>query len=329
MKTAESKYFHNIKGLMVPKKCDYDRVHKNINRYIDVVQSLSKALEKSFREERYEFFIRNMDMAQELLCKIYARWLETEGEVILRCVKSGRAEQVKSRVGLFIGEMLALSIEMQRMQNIEDEEPETDGTVERHADMAHNLSAVGTRIGEGDYEQARSMIVELEEYSAEAMLVNLLDLVASKKYGEAEKLANLLKEKHVNEIKAFAVSAGETRKVILAVDDRPEILSGINAALKGRYKVFGVTDGELALQFLQTQTPDLFILDIDMPGMDGYELSGAIRKIAAHKETPIIFLTGNSSREHVLKAMRAGGNDFLVKPAGHEVLLTKTGKYLA
>ena len=90
-----------------------------------------------------------------------------------------------------------------------------------------------------------------------------------------------------------------------------------------------MANGKTALKVMEAQNPDLFILDIDMPEIDGYELAGIIRANAGHAKTPIVFLTGKSTREHVLKAIQAGANDFLVKPATREVLLMMTGKYLS
>jgi len=113
------------------------------------------------------------------------------------------------------------------------------------------------------------------------------------------------------------------------VDDSPEILSFISNILKDHYRIFCVANGKTALKVMEAQNPDLFILDIDMPEMDGYELAGIIRADAGHALTPLIFLTGNSTREHVLKAIQAGANDFLVKPATREVLLTMIGKYVS
>ena len=331
MKERGGEYFRRIEALWIPDNCEYDLMHQNINTYIDSIQSLSEELAETFGDERGEFFIKNLEMALSLLDTVHARRLANEGEKILRCVKNDRKWQVKLIVKPFINDLLALSIEMQRLQNLAEKEVKLEpvSAIEQHADRADNFSAVSDLIREGEYEQARNMIAGLEEYRAEAMLADLLYLVDSKKYEEAEKLANLLKEKHEGAIRTLAVSADGEQKIILAVDDRPEILAGIISALKERYKVFGVTNGGAALKFLQNKKPDLFILDIDMPGMNGYDLSTSIRRNENHASTPIIFLTGNSSRGHVMKAIQAGGNDFIVKPAAHDVLLTKIAKYLA
>ena len=330
MKKQNSKfYFHYIQGLMIPKNCNYKSIHENINKYIDLVQGLAQSIEKCFETDRRDYFVKNMETAITLLYSVYARWLATEGEAILRSIKFGLEPQIVQRGRTFINDLLTLSIEMQRVQNLADKDSLIISDVEKHADMANNISAVSTLIDDGEYKQAQDMIADLEERSAEVMLADLLELVVSQNFDEAGKLANVLKEKHKDAIKKLAISESHEMKSILAVDDRPEMLASITAALMGRFKVFGVTSGIIALSFIQKHTPDLFILDIDMPGMDGYTLSKTLRNSEKHLSTPIIFLTSHSSREHVIKAMKAGGNDFIVKPANHTYLLTKVTKFLS
>jgi two-component system sensor histidine kinase/response regulator len=65
-----------------------------------------------------------------------------------------------------------------------------------------------------------------------------------------------------------------------------------------------------------------------MPEMDGFELARKIRANSKYKQTPIIFLTGNSSRDRIIKAIDIGADDFLVKPTYNETLLIKARKYL-
>jgi len=326
MSDNETAYFYRIKGLLVPKGTNTHLMHGNINRYIDASQDLAEALEKCFINRRTEFFIKNMETAVYLLNSVRARWLETEGEKILRGYKYDRIDQIRSLVMPFIANLISLSIEMQKAQNQEADEP---NNLEEHADLALNLSAVETLISDGEYSQAKNMIKEIDELNPKAMLVNLFELVVAKQYDKAEKLANVLKEKHIEAIKEFGSEIlPETKKMILAVDDMPEILMQVNQVLGEKYKVIGVTGGAAALKFLQDKKPDLFIFDIDMPGMDGCELARTVRRMEKHNLTPIIFLTGNSSREHVLNAMKAGGNDFIVKPADSYTLMTKVGKHL-
>ena len=120
---------------------------------------------------------------------------------------------------------------------------------------------------------------------------------------------------------------GDGKNKILAVDDRAFFLNALKSLLQGSgYKLVCVNSGIAALSYLQKNSPDLFILDIEMPGMDGYELAGKI-KAAGHK-APIIFLTGNAKKEYVVKAIHSGGSDFIVKPISKAQVLERIGKYI-
>jgi CheY-like chemotaxis protein len=109
------------------------------------------------------------------------------------------------------------------------------------------------------------------------------------------------------------VAAPVGKKVILAVDDDTYCLDTLKEALKDLpYKVICATSGKAALNILESRRPDLFVLDIQMPEMDGISLAKIIRSEDA--KTPIIFITGNATRNFIVSAVEAGASDFLVKP---------------
>ena len=117
------------------------------------------------------------------------------------------------------------------------------------------------------------------------------------------------------------------KKSILAVDDSVFFLEALKKTLLGAdYKLTCVNSGISALRFLQNHDPDLFILDIEMPEMDGYELARNIR--AYGKKAPIFFLTGNATREYVIKAIKAGAADFIVKPITQKQVVEKIDKLM-
>ncbi|MDR2953008.1 MAG: response regulator [Treponema sp.] len=119
----------------------------------------------------------------------------------------------------------------------------------------------------------------------------------------------------------------KTDKRILAVDDTAFFLTILKKILQDtRYKLTCVASGRDALKYLEKNQPDIFLLDIEMPGMDGYELAARIKE-GGHK-APIIFLTGNAKKEHLAKAVEAGAVDFIIKPINKDVLLDKICKYL-
>ncbi|MCL2077366.1 MAG: response regulator [Oscillospiraceae bacterium] len=110
---------------------------------------------------------------------------------------------------------------------------------------------------------------------------------------------------------------------VLAVDDVSVVLNAINVALGKDYEVYTLNKAEHVGMFLIRTTPDLFILDIEMPGMSGYELVKVIRDSDKHKNTPIIFLTGNATVMNLQAAMELGVADFIAKPVDPEELLKR------
>jgi len=115
----------------------------------------------------------------------------------------------------------------------------------------------------------------------------------------------------------------EKKPCILAVDDVPVVLTVIAAALEADYEVFCLNKGELVEKFLETNTPELFLLDIEMPGMTGHELVKVIRGFEKHKETPIMFLTGNATVWNYQAALEQGVAAVIAKPVDPKVLLEK------
>jgi len=111
-------------------------------------------------------------------------------------------------------------------------------------------------------------------------------------------------------------------KIILAVDDTPFFLNTLKSLLADMpYKLICVTSGKDALRVIGTKQPDLFILDIEMPDMDGYELAGKIRE--AGQTAPIIFLTGNTAPEYAEKALEKGASALVTKPIQKEILVAE------
>jgi PleD family two-component response regulator len=168
----------------------------------------------------------------------------------------------------------------------------------------------------------------LDHDACEALLVNFLAAAASLSVDiQMEQQRSEEEPIRPKTRKCQAVHTGAP-KSILAVDDISITLNMLKSALAGTdYKFHGVTSGAAALDFISKFTPDLFILDIEMPNMNGFELAGKIRE-AGHF-APIIFLTGNTARDYLLKAVKAGAIDFIVKPVNQERIIEKVKKHLA
>ncbi len=111
---------------------------------------------------------------------------------------------------------------------------------------------------------------------------------------------------------------------ILVVDDEIGARTLIGIMLdRGGFEVLKAGDANQALAMLNDDTPDLIILDVMMPGMDGIDLCKAIRQRPATSETPVLILSTRGDAEAVMKGVEAGATDYLPKPILHHDLVAK------
>jgi CheY-like chemotaxis protein len=118
-------------------------------------------------------------------------------------------------------------------------------------------------------------------------------------------------------------------KSIMIVDDNPEIITLYRAVFKRKgYNVLEAPDGPTALDLLQDTIPDLFILDIMIPEMNGIELCQRIRALPEHNHTPVLVLSAYSESGIIEKAFAAGANDYVIKPVNAKDLEAKVHELL-
>ncbi len=102
---------------------------------------------------------------------------------------------------------------------------------------------------------------------------------------------------------------------ILVVDDDPDVLGTLTRALTRQgYEVESATSGDEALDKLRLQTPHLIILDVIMPGMNGFEVCKRIRQDNAYDFVPVLFLTARGQTDDIVTGLDAGGDDYVIKP---------------
>lgn len=107
----------------------------------------------------------------------------------------------------------------------------------------------------------------------------------------------------------------ESRGTVLAVDDKPANLRLVATVLgTAGYRVLTFADGELALRAAKSEQPDLALLDIAMPGMDGYEVCERLKADSATQHIPVIFLTALGDTTDKVKGFNLGGVDYVHKP---------------
>jgi DNA-binding response OmpR family regulator len=109
---------------------------------------------------------------------------------------------------------------------------------------------------------------------------------------------------------------------VLLVDDEEEFVKALAERLKMRdLRSDTVLDGEEALSFVEDQEPDVMVLDLKMPGIDGMEVLRQVRK--AYPKIQVIILTGHGTEKHEQEAKRLGAFDYLEKPVNLDVLVKK------
>lgn len=110
---------------------------------------------------------------------------------------------------------------------------------------------------------------------------------------------------------------------VFVVDDDPVVLDIIEAVLGPDCDLHTFANAEDCAERLAREKPDLFFLDVNLPGMDGYNLCRSIKDNAELRNTPVIFVSGHDTIEERIKGYDAGGEDFIVKPFEPEELLRK------
>ncbi|GGA38605.1 response regulator [Okeania sp. KiyG1] len=116
---------------------------------------------------------------------------------------------------------------------------------------------------------------------------------------------------------------------ILIIDDQINNLRVLTTILKGKnYKVRKATDGETAIEAAKVEPPDLIILDIKMPGMDGYEVCKHFKSNQKTQDIPIIFISALSELFDKVKAFELGGIDYITKPFQEEEVLARINSQL-
>jgi putative two-component system response regulator len=114
------------------------------------------------------------------------------------------------------------------------------------------------------------------------------------------------------------------KATILVVDDTPDNLTLMQGLLKDKYKVKGANNGERALKIAASDTPpDLILLDVMMPGIDGYEVCRRLKAEPATRDIPVIFLTAKSEVDDEMLGLELGAVDYITKPISPPIVLAR------
>jgi PleD family two-component response regulator len=119
------------------------------------------------------------------------------------------------------------------------------------------------------------------------------------------------------------------KQVILTVDDSPDDIALISQVLRETYQVRVATNGKDALHIaFSSNPPDLILLDIMMPGMDGYEVCRQLKSDPQTSDIPVIFLTSKTDIADEERGFEAGAVDYIIKPISPPILLARVRTHL-
>jgi len=120
------------------------------------------------------------------------------------------------------------------------------------------------------------------------------------------------------------------KQTVLVVDDTPENIDVLSGALRPHYKVKAALNGEKALKVaFSAPHPDVILLDIMMPGLDGYEVCGALKANPLTKKIPVIFITAKTAVEDEQKGLDLGAVDYITKPISPPIVVSRVKTHLA
>ncbi|MCK5228480.1 MAG: response regulator [Desulfobulbaceae bacterium] len=119
------------------------------------------------------------------------------------------------------------------------------------------------------------------------------------------------------------------KKHILIVDDIPMNIKVLSQSLRDDYTVTFATGGKEALDRIKASPPDLILLDVMMPDMDGFEVCKRLKADETTQHIPIIFLTAKQDVEDAIKGLTLGGDDYVIKPFDAEKVKSLIKKRLS
>ena len=119
--------------------------------------------------------------------------------------------------------------------------------------------------------------------------------------------------------------AMDARPTALAVDDKPENLRLLGELLRGEFRVKVAVNGERAIEIARSDDPpDVILLDVSMPGMDGYETCRRLKADPSAGDIPVIFVSAGGGPEDETRGLECGAADFVAKPFNPLVVLART-----
>ena len=119
------------------------------------------------------------------------------------------------------------------------------------------------------------------------------------------------------------------KPAVLVVDDAPDNVTLLNEILKNDYRIRVATNGERALEAARHSPPDIILMDVMMPVMNGYEACARLKQDELLKDIPVLFLTARSDERDEQKGFALGAADYIIRPVSPPILRARMMTHLA
>ncbi len=222
----------------------------------------------------------------------------------------------------FYREMLQTFFKNEKLEDIEAFYELKDW--ENYRILVHALKSTSLSIGAGTLsEKAKQLELAAKEENHYYIEKHHSD--AMKEYRHLlEKIEAVLTEKEVTQEKTRTEKMGN----ILVVDDDVMNLRIAEKMLEERFNVGLAASGKEAIAYIEKQCPELILLDLHMPEMDGFEVMKILSQNPATKEVPVVFLTADNDRDVEIRGFKAGAQDFITKPFVADIMIQRVSRIL-
>lgn len=297
-----------------------DNYRHSLLEFSDFVRVGVETLRGELFSESLDRIERQVGSIQEKLHSFGAFKLNSDCTRLLKHLHLRGAANSTVHLEKLVSDLLAFSINIQVADHLarqEKETPSMETVVATTASVPHWMVQLREALELFDDEKSLQVIQRLETAGLTTALEPIKKSLIAFDFPKALTQLDMLMSR-------TSCQDTDRKPTILAVDDIPQNLAILKSILAAKCKFVGVTSGEAALKYLETNIPDIYILDIDMPKMTGFELVEAIK--LRRKTAPTIFLTANATIDYVTRAFALGVTDFLVKPCNEEAVTAKINK---
>ena len=200
------------------------------------------------------------------------------------------------------------------------------GDLDEAARLAHSLQGVAGMLGAvrlSELAERFEGLLKVGEMCAAGDAINQLELAISPFLAAASSLDR--RERDATCERDLGAVSGQVldQSCVLVVDDAPLMRELLEDVLREEYKVLMAADGESGLQLAMEKRPDLILLDVDLPDVDGHELLTRLKGLEATQSIPVIFVTGMRDVASETMGLSLGAVDYVVKPISPAILLAR------